>query len=163
MRALLYIVGVFVASLVGAVVGAFLLFALGLFVPAYVVIPLTLAFAALIAALAASWAANLFAPDGSDTVILHVIVASEGTAVLIGLSLFLLTVLVPMTWPFPAVPLLLAVLVIAVGGTLATARFRVASRSLGRDALYSVGYLVGGLGVVVVVVVITCSLVPCIP
>jgi len=143
--------------------GAFPVFVLGLFVPGYTVLPLTVFVAGLFSALGAAWMANLVYPGRSTSDLLAIVGITESAAVLRVVALFALTFGLMVVWPFPAFPLLLVVLALAVVSTIASWRFRKAGRSLGRDAWLTLGMIVAALLIVVVAVYATCSLTPCVP
>lgn len=160
--ALFFLVVTFVAALLAGMAGAFPVFVLGLFVPGYTVLPLAVFLAGLLSALGAAWMANLH-PDRSTSDLLPIVGFTEAVAGLLVVIMFALTFGLMVVWPFPAFPLLLVVLALALAGTAASWRFRKADRSLGRDAWLTLGMVGAGLLIVVVAVFATCSLTPCIP
>lgn len=161
--ALFFGVGVFLVALLAGMVGAIPVFVLGLFVPGYTVLPLTVFLAGLFSALGAAWMANFLHPDRSSSDLLPIVGFTESAAALLVVAMFALTFGLMVVWPFPAFPLLLVVLALALAGTIASWRFRKAARSLGKDAWLTLGMVGAALLIVVVAVFATCSLTPCIP
>jgi hypothetical protein len=120
----LYRVGTFVAAWVGSLMGLFLVLPLGLIVVEWLIFPLALLIAALLAALGAGWAGTYLARDQTQTLLLPVISSTVEAAM--GLALiFLLSVWVGLTSFGPLiVPVLFFSLVLALIATFATWRFR---------------------------------------
>ena len=108
--ALFFRVGVFLAALLAAMAGALPVFVLGLFVPGYTVLPLTILLAGLFSALGAAWMANLLHPDRSTSDLLPIVGFTESAAALLVVAMFALTFGLMVVWPFPAFPLLFVVL-----------------------------------------------------
>lgn len=144
-------------------VGAFPVFVLGLFVPGYVVLSLTVFLAGLFSALGAAWTANLLRPDQTTSDLFPIVGYTEATALLLVVALSALTFALMVVWPFPAFPLLFVVLALALVSTICAWRFRKAGGRLGRDAWLTLGMLGGAILIVVLAVFATCSLTPCIP
>ena len=92
MRMLIY-TGAFVAALAGAMVGLILILPLGLAVHEFVIFPLALGVAALLAALSAAWTGTLLAYDQSRTRLMPVVGVVEATAVLLASLVFANSVL----------------------------------------------------------------------
>ncbi len=88
---LLFRFGTLVAAWLGSTIGLFLVLPLGLIVIEWLIFPLALAVAALLAALSAGWAATFLARDQTQTRLLPVIGVTEVAAVGIAL-LFLIMV-----------------------------------------------------------------------
>ena len=143
--------------------GALPIFVLGLFVPGYTVLPLTILLAGLFSALGAAWMANLLHYGRSTSDLLPIVGFTESAAAMLVVASFALTFGLMVVWPFPAFPLLFVGLILALVSTIASWRFRKAERSLGKDAWLTLGMVGGALLAAVVAVFVTCSLVPCIP
>ena len=142
----------FLVALIGAMSGLFLLLPLGLVVHELVIFPLALAIAALLAAIAANWAGSGLARDETRTRLLPVVGATEGVALvalLVVIANFALRLAI-----FNRI-MIIAVfcgLMLALGATVATWRFRRSKESPSSDGLLTLALL--GLAVVAVPVVI---------
>lgn len=161
--ALFFQFGIFLAALLAGMAGAFPVFVLGLFVPGYTVLPLTVFLAGMFSALGAAWMANLLRPDRSTSDLLPIVGITESAAALLLVAMFALTFGPMIVWPFPAFPLIFVVLTLALVSTVTSWRFRKAGRSLGKDAWLTLGMVGAALLIVVVAVYATCSLTPCVP
>ncbi len=75
----------FIAALVGAMAGLMLILPLGLAVHEFVIFPLALGVAALLAALGAAWTGTLLAQGQSRTRLMPVVGVAEATAVLLAI------------------------------------------------------------------------------
>jgi hypothetical protein len=153
MRTLFYQLGVIGAAFVGGMVGAIPVFSLGLFVHPIVIWPLTLAIGALFAALSAAWAGILFAPDQTQSHLLAVVGVSQVIA-------FVIVPIFPLVqglFPRAIYGLGLSVLILALGASWATWRYRRSRDRLGRDAALTLG-LVGLAPLVVIGAVYLASL-----
>ena len=154
---------IFTAALIGGVVGVALVFPLALFVPEVVVVPLMMAVAGLYAGLAAAWAANLLASNRTMSRVFPV----AGVSVVVGLLLaagIIMSVLTDLLrWPFPAFPIALGLLVLALFASRASGHFRRPKNSLRRDAWKTLGLVGLSIAVEISTVFVTCSIVPCIP
>jgi hypothetical protein len=73
----LYWIGTILAAFAGCVAGVFLILPLGLVVAEFVILPLALGFGGLVAALCASWAADLLAVDRLRTRLTLVVAVGE--------------------------------------------------------------------------------------
>lgn len=140
-KQLMWISLVAVVALLGGLVGGILIFPLALVTPSFIVLPLTLGFAALLSAIGASWVGTLLAPDGTRSRLLVVVAVSEAAAGASAIALIggALLVLAGARWAEsflgpPIVLLGLIVLVVALGASWATWRFRGPGAHLGRDA-----------------------------
>lgn len=120
----LYRVGTLIAAWVSSLIGLFLVLPLGLIVVEWLIFPLALVIAALLAALGAGWAGTYLARDQTQTLLLPVISTTVEMAA--GLALFfLLSVWAGLTSFGPLVmPVLFLSLVLALSATFATWRFR---------------------------------------
>jgi hypothetical protein len=154
---------IFSAALVGAIVGAVVVFPLALAVPEVVVVPLMMAVAGLYAGLAAAWTANLLAPDRTASRVVSI----AGVSVVVGLLLAAGIIMPVLTgllrWPFPAFPIALGLLVLALFASRASGHFRRPKNSLRRDAWKTLGLVGLSIAVEISTVFVTCSIVPCIP
>jgi hypothetical protein len=112
------------AALLGAAVGVFFVLPFGLIVVEYIIFPLSLAVAAVLASLAAGWVGNRLAADHTRTQLLPVVWATLAAAVVLAV-LFLanaalrLVILGPVFYPG-----LVCALVLALAATIAAGRFR---------------------------------------
>jgi hypothetical protein len=134
----------YVAAFLAGSAGAILIALLGLVVAEDAVWALALVFGAHIAALAAAWAANLSAPDGSRSDIPRI----AGASVLLGLLVALGSLALFFGRPPVAVNLALTLLMfiapIALGASLIAARFRGSQRTTRVDLLLTAGLVVAG-------------------
>lgn len=162
-RDLTFQVGIFLVALLAGMLGAFPIFVLGLFVPGYAVLPLTVLLAGLTCALGAGWTANVLRPDASTSDLKRIVAATEAVALLLVVLLFALTFGLAVAWPFPASPLVFTVLALALAGSVSSWRFRKTQGSLRRDALLTIVLIVLALLAVVLTVSVTCSLTSCVP
>ncbi len=155
MTVLLAAVATLVAALVGALIGLLVVLPFALLFSELIVYPLAAGFGALLAALAAGWAANAGALDRSTTRLLPVVGVAEACAVLVAgvmLTSFALSV-----WSRPRVfdvlPIVLAGAGSAVLGAAATGaalRNRSGERRLGRDLRLTLLLLALGAATVLV-------------
>ena len=163
MRRFFWWLGVPVVTLVIGLICTFPLFVFGLFVPAEVVLPLTVGFATLYAALAAAWLGNLLSPSKTASRILPIVGVSELAAGILYLVIIALTVNLGVRWPFPIFPVLVIVLGVTLIASLATRRLRRQGRALRNDALTTLGLIALALLIAAGTLVITCSVTPCVP
>jgi hypothetical protein len=132
--------GAFLAALVGSALGLFLVLPLGLIAAELVVFPLALGVAALLAALAAGWAANWLAAGGTRTQLGQVVAATEAAAAVLAVSLLAsATFQQALLGPVGYIGLICA-LALALAATLATGRLRTAKHRSGEVGL-TVGLL----------------------
>ena len=163
MRRFFWWLGVPVVTLVIGLICTFPLFVFGLFVPAEVVLPLTVGFATLYAALAAAWLGNLLSPSKTASRILPIVGVSELAAGILYLVIIALTVNLAVRWPFPFFPVLVIVLGVTLVISLATWRLRRRERTLDKDALLTLGLIALAPLITVGTVAITCSATSCVP
>ncbi len=161
---LVYRVGVFIAALVGGMVGALPVAILGLVVPEYVTLPLALIVGGLVSGISAGWAANVLAPDRTRSILLPI----AGVSVAAGAVVAVASIGLSMGGAWRVFPnlfssLLLATAIIATGASFAAWHFRRIDGRLGKDLLITLGLL--GIAIVVTAgtVFTTCSLVNCTP
>lgn len=149
---LLYRLGTFVAAWVGSLIGLVLVLPLGLIVMEWLIFPLALVIAALLAALSAGWAGIYLANDQTQTRLVPVIGVTEVAGIGVAL-LFLLLVRLGMASFGPLVgPIALFSLVLTLTATMATWRFRAPQQNRGGEVKLTVTLLV--LAVVSVPVVV---------
>jgi hypothetical protein len=137
---LLFWGGTLLAALLASTLALLLLLPLGLIVVEYVAFPLALGVAALLAALAASWMANVLARDQTRTEILRVVVGVELLAAAVA-ALFLSeagreAILGPLAYVAG-----ICALALAAGATVATARWRTTLREKRADIRLTWGLL----------------------
>ncbi len=156
MSLLLWRVGVPLAALMGGLIGLIQIVSLVLVVSPVVTMPLMMGVAGMFAALAAAWAGNLLAPNRSGSRLLPIVGISEITAALLAVAILSLAMVLEQAGPSAPdllLPLLVvSLLVLAAGASLATWRLRYPGRHLRRDALATLGLL--ALTVVVVAVAV---------
>jgi len=152
--------GTFLGALLGGVIGAVMIFPLGLVVSGWVIIPLTMAMAALLSALAASWLSNLLARHQTRSRLLVVVGMTEAMA---GAVTALLVVLLLVTESRrvslgpPAGFLGLSVLVLAGAASLAASRLR-GPAGASRDTWLAAALLLGSVLVVLAVLFVAARL-----
>ncbi len=161
---LVYRIGVVIAALVGGMAGALPVATLGLVVPEYVTVPLSLIAGALVAGISAGWAANLLAPDRTRSMlpaIAGISVAAGAVVAVAGLGLSAAGA--SLVFPNRFSMLLLSMAVIAIGVSFATWHFRRIDGRLTRDLLTTLGLLGALIVVILGTVFTTCSLMGCTP
>jgi hypothetical protein len=127
-------------ALIGSAAGIFLILPLGLIASEYVIFPLALGVAAILASLCAAWAGNFLAGDGTGSRLLRVVGATEGVAAIIAVLMLAgaslrLVLLGPLIYVAVA-----CTLALAIAACVATWRFRGPGRA-GGDARLTVGLL----------------------
>lgn len=133
---------------------------LGLAVPEEIIIPLSMMLGALSAAVAASWAANLWVGDESRSRILAVVGWTEVAAALLT-AIFMPLVLFAML-DFGLIVILRAFAVIVAGcATVAALRLRAAGGGIRRDAAISLIVVALGVAVLLVSLLVTCATTGC--
>ncbi len=163
MRRFFWWLGIPVVTLVVELICTFPLFVFGLFVPAEVVLPLTVGFATLYAALTAAWVGNLLSPSKTASRILPIVGVSELAAAVLYLVIIALTVNLVVRWPFPIFPVLVIVLGVTLITSLATWRLRCRERRLDKDIRITLGLIALAPLIAVGTVAITCSVTSCVP
>jgi hypothetical protein len=147
----------YVAAFLAGSAGALLIAPLGLVVAEDAVWVLTLIFGAHIAGLAAAWATNLSAPDGSRSDIPRI----AGASMLLGLLVALGSLALFFGRPPVAVNLALTLLMFmaptALGASLIAARFRGSHRSTRADLLLTAGLVLAGFLAVALTTVGVCA------
>jgi hypothetical protein len=131
----------FLVALISGFISMVFVLPLGLVVPPFIIFPLALGVIALLSAIGAGWAGNLFASDQSYSRLLPVIGLTEiiavGLAVVLGIILMLGGPVGPLIITFG-----LSTTIIALAATVATWRYRSAKRDLARDGLMTGGLIV---------------------
>jgi hypothetical protein len=141
----------FGAALIGSAVGIFLVLPLGLIASEFVIYPLALFVAALLASVGAGWAANFLSPDDTRTRLLHVAGATVGLAAIIAVVLLAIeTFRVALLGPVIYIGVFSA-LVLALAASVAAWYFRTQEKG-SRDGLITFGLI--ALAVLIVPVVI---------
>ena len=134
--------GTWLAAWIGSSIGLFLILPLGLIVMEFISFPMALGFAALLAAISASWAGARLATDQTRTQLLAVVGVAEATAVAIAL-LFLTSTSLRESIQGPWIWIgALCSFMLAFSASVATWRFREPSqgaRGQGRLALILLG------------------------
>lgn len=162
-RNLAYRVGVFIAAVVGGMVGLPVA-VLGLAVPFFVILPLTLIVGGLLSGISASWAANLLAPDRTRSILLPITGASVAAGTVVAVAGIVLSM--GGAWRvFPNLfsALLLFMAIIATGTSFAAWHFRRIDGQLTRDLMITIGLLGAAVAVIPGTIFTTCSLMVCGP
>ncbi len=160
-RNLSYRVGVFIAALVGGMIGTIPVGTLGLAVPFLVIIPLALLAGVLLSGISASWAEYLLAPDRTRNNLLPIAAVSVAVgAVVVAAGNVLSTGKVG---PNLFMSILLFMAMIAVFTSFAVWSFRPIKGRLLRDLLYTIGLLGAAVAVIAGTIFTTCSLMVCGP
>lgn len=149
---LLFRLGTLGAAWLGSLIGLFLVLPLGLIVIEWLIFPLALVIAALLAALSAGWAGTYLASNQMQTRLVPVIGVTEIAGIGVALLFLLLVRLGLASFGPLIVPIALFSLVLTLTATIATWRFRGPQQNSGRDAKLTVTLLV--LAVVSVPVVV---------
>ncbi len=142
--------GSFLGALVGGVLGVTLIFPLGLVVSGWVIIPLTMAMAALLSALAASWLSNLVARGQTRSRLVGVVMATEAVAAVVTALLVVLLLVTGsrgVSIGPPAGFLGISVLILAGAASLAASRLR-GPAGESRDTWLAAALLLGSVLVV---------------
>jgi len=147
MLSVLHWSAVFLASLLGGLIGAFPVFVTALIVNEFVSTPLALGVGALFCSLSASWVGNIGASDRTD--IGRTLLISESTAAFLALVYFALALARTPVHILPFFLLLGTVGILAIASTLAARWFRLPRPGLRRDAAVTAGLLVGSYAVVI--------------
>jgi hypothetical protein len=139
---LLFRLGTLVAAWLGSIIGLVLVLPLGLIVVEWLIFPLALAVAALLAALSAGWTGTLLAQDQSLTRLLPVIGITE--VVGIGVApIFLIMVRLGMASFGPLiVPAVIFSLILTLSASAATWQFRSPKQGTGSEVKLTVMLLV---------------------
>ena len=125
--------GTFLAGFVASVVGLFFVLPFGLIASEYVIFPLAMAVAGLLAAIAAGWTGNLMAGDGTRTHLYHTAAAVEVAAAAIAtVVLIAAAVTGSLFGPWFYIALFCSVLR-AIAAAAAVWRFRVPPNMAGRE------------------------------
>lgn len=163
-RNLTYRIGVFIAAVVGGMIGALPVATLGLMVPAYVILPLALLAGGLLSGISAGWAANVLAPDRTRSILLPIAGVSATAGAVVAVAGIVLSVAgAGRVFPNLFSALLLSMAIIATGASFAAWHFRRIDGRLTRDLLITIGLLGAAAVVIAGTVFTTCSLVSCTP
>jgi hypothetical protein len=121
---LLFRFGTLIAAWFGSIIGLILVLPLGLIVVEWLIFPLALVVAALLAALGAGWASTFLARDQTQTDLLPVIGVTEAVAVGVALIFLLLVRLGVASFGPLIIPAVIFSLILALSASVATWRFR---------------------------------------
>ena len=139
---LLFWLGTLVAAWFGSIISLFLVLPLGLIVVEWLIFPLALGIAALLAAVSGGWAGTFLARDETQTRLLPVIGLTEAAAVGVAL-LFLIMVRLGLASFGPLiVPAVIFSLILTLSASAATWRFRRPKQDTGSEVKLTVTLLV---------------------
>jgi hypothetical protein len=139
---LLFRLGTLLAAWAGSIISLFPVLLLGLVVVEWVIFPLGLVIAGLLAALSAGWAGTLLARDQTQTQLWPVIWITEVAAIGTALIFLLLVRLGAASFGPLIIPILIFSLILALCAGVATWRFRSAKQETKSEVKLTVGLLV---------------------
>ncbi|CAN5863727.1 hypothetical protein BH23ACT11_BH23ACT11_05830 [soil metagenome] len=155
----MWFAGVPVAGFASALVGGVAILHWGLVTPLFIVWPISMATAALLATIGVSWSGTFLAPDATRSQLLRTLAASEIVAVALAVLVLVAPAILPAGFLPPILLFAFAAVLIAIAASVATWRFRGPAEHVGLQVLvplvlsalvlvFSLAGLTGLLGII---------------